>query len=83
MQLLIFLVDLSGVVTTAPTSVPVPTTAAPELPVVNVTVQFPVTTQPTLANVTIPPIVEATTNLITDNVTEASDNKPPAHPGIV
>lgn len=72
MQLLTFLVDLSGVVTTAPISVPVPNTAAPEL-----------TTQHPLANVTIPSIVEATTNLIKDNVTEAPEPKPPVHPGIL
>ncbi|XP_051260918.1 zonadhesin-like isoform X2 [Dicentrarchus labrax] len=76
--------DLGGVVTTsppeldgnttAPPSVPVPTTAAPEPPLVNVTAQPPV------ANVTIPPVVEATTNLYNDNVTEASDNRPPPHP---
>ncbi|XP_073347782.1 uncharacterized protein [Pagrus major] len=82
--------DLSGVVTpppkpdgnaTAPPSVPVPTTAAPEPPVVNATVQLPVTSQPPVANVTMPPVVEATTNLINkDNVTESPDNRPPSHP---
>ncbi|KAM7379278.1 hypothetical protein PAMP_004843 [Pampus punctatissimus] len=74
--------DLSAVIlpkpdgnTTAPPSVSVPTTAAPEPPEVNGTAQ------PLLANVTIPPIVEATTNLIDeDNVTEAPDNRPPPHP---
>ncbi|XP_035526323.1 uncharacterized protein LOC118334508 [Morone saxatilis] len=75
--------DLGGLVTTSPPeldgnttalpSVPVPTTA-PEPPLVNVTAQPPV------PNVTIPPVVEATTNLYNDNVTEASDNRPPPHP---
>lgn len=51
---------------------------------VNVTAQFPVTAQPPVANVTVPPIAEATTNLINeDNVTEAPDNRPPPHPGTV
>lgn len=70
--------------TTAPPSVHVPTTAAPEPPLLNVTVQLPVTAQPPVANVTIPPVVEATTSLInTDNVTERPDNRPPLHPGTV
>ncbi|KAE8290962.1 MAM and LDL-receptor class A domain-containing protein 2 [Larimichthys crocea] len=69
--------DPSGVVTrppkpdgntTAPPSVPLPTTAAP------------LTTQPPVANVTIPPTVEATTDLINrDNVTETPDNTLPPH----
>lgn len=64
--------------TTAPPSVPVPTTAAPEPPLVNVTAQ------PPAANVTIPPVVEATTNLINkDNVTKAPDNIIPPHSGTV
>ncbi|XP_078029437.1 uncharacterized protein LOC117271873 isoform X3 [Epinephelus lanceolatus] len=67
--------DMSGGVATNPPSVPVPTTAAPEPPLVNVTALPPV------ANVTIPPAVEATTNVINDgNVTVApADGKPP-HP---
>ncbi len=71
--------------TTAPPSVPAPTTAGPEPPLVNVTVQLPVTVQPPIANVTRSPVVEATTNLINkDNVTEAPDNTPPPpHPGTV
>nr|XP_033506272.1 zonadhesin-like isoform X2 [Epinephelus lanceolatus] len=66
---------MSGGVATNPPSVPVPTTAAPEPPLVNVTALPPV------ANVTIPPAVEATTNVINDgNVTVApADGKPP-HP---
>ncbi|XP_041804903.1 zonadhesin [Chelmon rostratus] len=73
--------DMSGIVTnplnpdgnnTAP-SVPVPTTAAPMPPLVNVTVQLPVTAQPPVANVTIPSVMEETTNLINeDNVTKPS-----------
>uniref|UniRef100_A0A3B4XQK3 Zonadhesin n=1 Tax=Seriola lalandi dorsalis TaxID=1841481 RepID=A0A3B4XQK3_SERLL len=70
--------DLSGVVTaqppkpdlntTAPPSVFVPTTVAPEPPPLNDT-----------ANITTPPTVESTSNLINkDNVTEAPDNRPPA-----
>ncbi|XP_049889142.1 zonadhesin-like isoform X9 [Epinephelus moara] len=67
--------DLSGGVATNPPSDPVPTTAAPQPPLVNVTALPPV------ANVTIPPAVEATTNVINDsNVTVApADGKPP-HP---
>ncbi|XP_039999689.1 MAM and LDL-receptor class A domain-containing protein 1-like [Xiphias gladius] len=77
--------DLSGVVTTsppkpaghntAPPSGPVPTTAAPESPLVNVTAQ------PPIANITIPPTVEAITDLLNkDSVTESPDEKPPQHP---
>ncbi|XP_029309172.1 zonadhesin [Cottoperca gobio] len=62
---------------TAPSSVPVPTTAAPEPPLVNVTAQLPVTAQPPVANVTIPSVVEATTTFNKVNVTEDSDNRPP------
>lgn len=80
--------DLSGVVTTsppkpaghntAPPSGPVPTTAAPESPLVNVTAQ------PPMANITIPPTVEAITDLLNkDSVTESPDEKPPQHPGTV
>lgn len=51
---------------TAPPSVPVPTTAAPEPPLVNVTAQ------PPMANVTIPPVVRTTPNSLNeDNVIEA------------
>lgn len=68
---------------TAP-SVPVPTTAAPMPPLVNVTVQLPVTAQPPVANVTIPSVMEETTNLINeDNVTKPSGNRPPSHSGSV
>ncbi|KAK5859922.1 hypothetical protein PBY51_021438 [Eleginops maclovinus] len=84
--------DLSGVDVTSPPkpngstaspSVVVPTTADPEPPLVNVTAQPPVTTQPPVtaqppaANVTIPPVVEATTDFNKDNVTEAPDNRHP------
>lgn len=63
---------------TARPSVPVPTTVAPEPPLVNVTAQPPV------PNITTPPVVEATTNFINkDNVTEALDNIPPSHSGTV
>ncbi|XP_030259603.1 zonadhesin isoform X3 [Sparus aurata] len=82
--------DLGGVVTpppkpdgntTAPPSVPAPTTAAPVPPVVNATVQLPDTPQPPVANASMPPVVEATTNLMNeDNVTEVPDNRPPSHP---
>ncbi|XP_038574073.1 zonadhesin-like isoform X2 [Micropterus salmoides] len=80
--------DLSRVVTsppkpdgntTAPPSVPVPTTAAPEPPPVTVTAQLPFTAQPPILNITIPPAVKATTDLI-NNVTEAPDNRLPPHP---
>ena len=84
-------VDLGGVATpppkpdgntTAPPSVPAPTTAAPVAPVVNATVQLPVTPQPPVANASLPPVVEATTHLMNkDNVTEVPDNRPPSHPG--
>ncbi|KAG7229284.1 hypothetical protein INR49_012942 [Caranx melampygus] len=69
--------DRGGVVTeqppkpdliaTAPPSVPVPTTAAPETPLVNDT-----------ATITVPPTVEATSNSIKYNVTEAPDKRTPA-----
>ncbi|XP_070700975.1 mucin-2 [Pempheris klunzingeri] len=80
--------DLIGVTTSSPkpdgntTALPsVPTTAAPEPPLVNVTAQLPVTAQPPVANVTMPPIVDVTVNLINkDNVTEATDNRLPPHP---
>ncbi|XP_018532272.1 zonadhesin isoform X2 [Lates calcarifer] len=75
--------DLSGTVTTsppkpggnttAPPSVPVPTTA-PQPPLVNVTVQ------PPIENITLPPTVEATTYLFDNNITEAPDKRPPSHP---
>ncbi|KAJ4936881.1 hypothetical protein JOQ06_001467 [Pogonophryne albipinna] len=73
--------DLSGVESTSPSkpdgstaspSVPVPSTADPEPPQVNVTAQ------PSEANVTIPPVVAATTDFNKDNVTQAPDNR---HPG--
>ncbi|KAK1878895.1 MAM and LDL-receptor class A domain containing protein 2 [Dissostichus eleginoides] len=72
--------DLSGVESTSPSkpdgstaspSVPVPSTADPEPPQVNVTAQ------PSEANVTIPPVVAATTDFNKDNVTEAPDNRHP------
>lgn len=70
--------------TTAPPSVPVPTTAAPEPPPVTVTAQLPFTAQPPILNITIPPAVKATTDLINkDYVTEAPDNRLPPHPGTV
>nr|XP_046264922.1 zonadhesin-like isoform X2 [Scatophagus argus] len=82
--------DLSDVVTNPPKpdgdttalpSINVPTTAAQETPLVNVTDQLPVTPQPPVANVTIPSAVQTTTPLINkDNVTEAPTNKPPPHP---
>ncbi|XP_033994166.1 zonadhesin-like isoform X1 [Trematomus bernacchii] len=71
---------LSGVESTSPSkpdgstaspSVPVPSTADPEPPQVNVTAQ------PSEANVTIPPVVAATTDFNKDNVTEAPDNRHP------
>lgn len=55
--------DLSGVGTTSATSVPLPTTGAPEPPAVNVTDLYPVTP-------TTPPIVETTTHSVTDNQPE-------------
>ncbi|XP_054624523.1 MAM and LDL-receptor class A domain-containing protein 1-like isoform X2 [Dunckerocampus dactyliophorus] len=76
---------LSGVVTTypprpdgnatAPPHVTLPVTAVTELPAVNVTVQFPDTAWPPVANATLPPIIEATTDFI-KNVTEAGKNIP-------
>lgn len=69
--------------TTAPSNVPESTTAAQEIPLLNVTVQIPVTIQLPVSNVTIPPTVEETTNITIDKVTEAPENEPPAHPGIV
>ncbi|XP_071346929.1 mucin-2 isoform X2 [Trachinotus anak] len=59
---------------TAPPSLPLPTTVAPEPPLVNVTAQ------PPTAHITIHPTVEATSNLINmDNVTETPDNRPTAY----
>ncbi|XP_030581933.1 MAM and LDL-receptor class A domain-containing protein 1-like [Archocentrus centrarchus] len=59
----------------APPSVPVQTTAAPQPPIVHTSFQPPIT------NITVAPTVEETTNLISkDNLTEASDNRPPLHP---
>ncbi|XP_030581932.1 MAM and LDL-receptor class A domain-containing protein 1-like [Archocentrus centrarchus] len=59
----------------APPSVPVQTTAAPQPPIVNAYFQPPIT------NITVAPTVEETTNLINkDNLTEAPDNRPPLHP---
>ena len=91
MQLLVLHADLGGVVTppprpggntTAPPSVPAPTTAAPEPPVVNVTVQLPVTSQPPLVNISMPPEVEEPTIIINNiNAMEAQDNRTPSHPG--
>ncbi|XP_034082028.1 zonadhesin-like [Gymnodraco acuticeps] len=72
--------DLSGVESTSPSkpdgstaspSVPVPSTADPEPPQVNVTAQ------PSEANVTIRPVVAATTDFNKDNVTQAPDNRHP------
>ncbi|XP_057712928.1 MAM and LDL-receptor class A domain-containing protein 1 isoform X2 [Corythoichthys intestinalis] len=80
--------ELSGAMTTrlpkpdgnitASPNVTLPLTAVTELPAVNVTDQFPVTAWPPVTNITVPPVPEATTNLImNDNVTGASHNKPP------
>ncbi len=70
--------------TTGPPSVPVLTTAVPEPPLVNVTAQIPVTAQPPVANVTIPPVVEATTDLINKyKITEAPDIRAPPRTGTV
>lgn len=42
------------------------------------------TFQPAIINITVPPVVEETTNLINkNNVTEAPDSRPPLQPGIV
>ncbi|XP_077413210.1 uncharacterized protein LOC144043438 [Vanacampus margaritifer] len=78
--------ELSGVMTTPPPrpdgnvttlpSVTLPLTAVTELPAVNVTDRFPVTTWPPVANVTGRPVTEATTNLIINNVTGAAESRP-------
>ncbi|XP_042070700.1 zonadhesin [Haplochromis burtoni] len=61
--------------TTAPPSVPVQTNAAPQPPMLTATFQ------PPIINITVPPVVEETTNLINkNNVTEAPDSRPPLQP---
>ncbi|XP_051809640.1 MAM and LDL-receptor class A domain-containing protein 1-like [Acanthochromis polyacanthus] len=77
--------DLDGLVTTqptkpdlnttAPTSVPESTTAAPQPPLVNETAHPPV------VSVTITPTVGRITDVISNNtVTEAPETRPPLHP---
>ncbi|CAJ1072158.1 zonadhesin-like [Xyrichtys novacula] len=78
--------DLSDVVTNPPTpdensTAFLPTTSAPEPPLVNSTVLPDVTDQPPVANATLPPVVETTIypNNV-NNVTKNPDYTPVPHP---